>query len=102
MHAPDSLPRPLDWMDDAACHSHKHLTPEDWFNAEHTNHGGLLRLVRNVCDEDCPVREQCLELALTEQIAYGVWGGKTAAERRHITRKRHATQAHTRLRGNPA
>lgn len=35
----------------------------------------------------CPVREQCEEHALAERIPYGIWGGKTAAER-GLTAKR--------------
>ena len=32
----------------------------------------------------CPARERCLEFALTERIRWGVWGCKTADERRKI------------------
>jgi WhiB family redox-sensing transcriptional regulator len=41
----------------------------------------------------CPVKEQCLEYALTNR-EYGVWGGTTEAERRRIrTARRNATKA---------
>lgn len=37
----------------------------------------------------CDVREQCLKYALQRNEAYGVWGGKTADERRAIRREAH-------------
>jgi WhiB family transcriptional regulator, redox-sensing transcriptional regulator len=36
---------------------------------------------RQVCAR-CPVREPCLDYAVTNRIAYGVWGGLTGRERR--------------------
>jgi WhiB family redox-sensing transcriptional regulator len=40
-----------------------------------------------VC-EVCPVREPCLEHALTVREKSGVWGGMTARERRRLIRRR--------------
>lgn len=40
-----------------------------------------------ICAE-CPVREACLEYALTSREKDGVWGGMTARERRRILRQR--------------
>lgn len=45
-----------------------------------------------VCAE-CPVREPCLEFALSTREAEGVWGGTTARERRRILRQRRKTAA---------
>ena len=36
----------------------------------------------------CSVRERCLEWALTNREADGVWGGATERERRRIVRQR--------------
>lgn len=36
----------------------------------------------------CPVREACLEYAITAREKDGVWGGLTARERRRIIRRR--------------
>jgi WhiB family transcriptional regulator, redox-sensing transcriptional regulator len=36
---------------------------------------------RQVCAQ-CPVRQQCLEFAVSNRIVYGVWGGLTGPERR--------------------
>jgi WhiB family redox-sensing transcriptional regulator len=36
----------------------------------------------------CPVREPCLEYALSNREREGVWGGATEKERRRIVRQR--------------
>jgi WhiB family redox-sensing transcriptional regulator len=36
----------------------------------------------------CPVREACLEYALTAREKEGVWGGLTERERRRVLRRR--------------
>jgi WhiB family transcriptional regulator, redox-sensing transcriptional regulator len=36
----------------------------------------------------CQVRDDCLGLALAENVTYGVWGGLTAAERQRLGRRR--------------
>jgi WhiB family redox-sensing transcriptional regulator len=36
----------------------------------------------------CPVREACLEHAITYREKQGVWGGYTARERRRLIRQR--------------
>jgi WhiB family redox-sensing transcriptional regulator len=38
---------------------------------------------RQVCAA-CPVREPCLDYAITNRIAYGIWGGLTERERRAL------------------
>jgi WhiB family redox-sensing transcriptional regulator len=38
---------------------------------------------RQVCAE-CPVRQACLDYAISNRIAYGVWGGLTGRERRAL------------------
>ena len=38
---------------------------------------------RQVC-AGCPVRQPCLDYAITNRIAYGVWGGLTERERRAL------------------
>jgi WhiB family redox-sensing transcriptional regulator len=40
-----------------------------------------------VC-ERCPVREPCLEYAISSREKEGVWGGLTARERRRLIRQR--------------
>ena len=36
----------------------------------------------------CPVREQCLDFAITENMQEGIWGGLTVRERGRIRRMR--------------
>lgn len=43
-----------------------------------------------ICDS-CPVRQPCLEWALTDRERYGVWGGLTERERRRLLRHRRQT-----------
>ena len=38
---------------------------------------------RQVCAQ-CPVRQQCLEFAVSNRIGYGIWGGLTGPERRAL------------------
>ena len=38
---------------------------------------------RQVCAA-CPVRQQCLEYALSNRITSGIWGGLTERERRPL------------------
>ena len=38
---------------------------------------------RQVCAQ-CPVRQQCLEFAVSNRIVYGIWGGLTGPERRAL------------------
>ena len=42
---------------------------------------------RSVC-MGCPVRSECLAEALDNRIEWGVWGGMTERERRHLLRTR--------------
>jgi WhiB family redox-sensing transcriptional regulator len=39
----------------------------------------------------CPVREPCLEHAITAREKQGVWGGLTERERRRLVRQRRRT-----------
>ena len=42
----------------------------------------------------CPVRPECLEFALSQGLAYGIWGGTTPEDRqRDRRRKRRAAAA---------
>ena len=38
---------------------------------------------RRVC-EGCPVRQPCLDYAITNRITHGIWGGLTERERRAL------------------
>jgi hypothetical protein len=45
--------------------------------------GRNVREAKRIC-QDCPVRIDCLTWALDHSERYGVWGGKTYEERKHI------------------
>lgn len=68
------------WMDRGACLDapSTDFFPEDRWGAAKA---------KEIC-EDCCVMETCREYALDELIAYGVWGGVTATERRAIWKER--------------
>jgi WhiB family redox-sensing transcriptional regulator len=47
-------------------------------------------MAKQIC-AGCPVRGDCLEHALaSRELAFGIWGGLTAAERRALVRSRTA------------
>ena len=71
---PQELGRSYAWQDDALC---AQVDPELFFPEQ----GGKSKAAKKVCAQ-CPVRDQCLDYALTEGIVeFGVFGGTTAAER---------------------
>lgn len=75
-------PRPLDWRDRALCAE----TDPELFHPEKGGGGGN-RAAKAVCAK-CPVIEACLEYAMTSQAGeYGIWGGTTEHERRHLGRR---------------
>ena len=72
-----------DWRNRAACRYHD---PELFF-PEGTA-GPALRQAdqaRRIC-QSCPVQAPCLDFALRHGLAFGIWGGATAGERRDIRR----------------
>jgi WhiB family redox-sensing transcriptional regulator len=71
--------RNLDWKADAAC---RDLPTSLFFPDSEADSGPAL----DVC-ASCPVRQQCLEFALTTRQHDGVWGGATETERKRIRRR---------------
>jgi WhiB family redox-sensing transcriptional regulator len=49
--------------------------------------GAAQREARTIC-RGCPVLTQCLSMALTDKIEYGVWGGMTERDRRALLKAR--------------
>jgi WhiB family redox-sensing transcriptional regulator len=62
------------WRDQAACRG----ADLDLF---FPSRGESAEPVRQVC-AGCPVRQPCLDYALTNQIQHGIWGGLAERERR--------------------
>jgi WhiB family transcriptional regulator, redox-sensing transcriptional regulator len=57
--------------------------PSDYVRGARGNYDAA----RALC-ADCPVRQECLEAALTDTDLMGLWGGTTETERREIRRRR--------------
>ena len=70
------------WMSDALCARSTH--PEWWFP---TDGQAPTALAIEVCSR-CPVRTECLDYAILNQIDAGIWGGQSARGRRIIARSR--------------
>lgn len=66
----------LDWMKDALC---TQVDPDLFFPEV----GGNVKSVLKIC-EDCPVRSQCLQVALDNDERFGIWGGLSPRQRRKL------------------
>lgn len=83
-HAPDNLPRPAHWMEDAACRA----ADPDLFHPE--GDAGTVHLMtreaKSWCAR-CAVQAACLEDAMARGERWGVWGGLSERERRALLRR---------------
>lgn len=67
-----------EWMMHAACRGMgDDLFPE----------ASAQQSARGICTK-CPVRRECLAVALDDRIEWGIWGGMTERERRALLRER--------------
>lgn len=73
------IPEVPAWHKDAVCTNHE---PELWFPVSVRQ----AWLPVNICNNECPVRAECLKWALDKQVKYGVWGGKTEQQRERMLR----------------
>ena len=71
------------WRDRSACRG---IDPEIFYPASDEE----VEPAKEICAA-CPVRQACLEHALTIGEREGVWGGTTERERRRIVRQRRRT-----------
>lgn len=67
------------WGLEAACRG---MDPEVFFPPGDADVSEALRVCRV-----CPVRQECLEWALSTRERFGIWGGTTEQERRRIMRR---------------
>jgi WhiB family redox-sensing transcriptional regulator len=74
---------PFAWVAQSACRTHP--DPEDFFPVYRGNRQE--RVAKEVC-RSCPVRAQCLEMALEHEEPVGVWGGLSETERTKLLRTR--------------
>lgn len=63
------------WMDDALCAK---ADPDAWF----PEHGPAVA-ARRIC-QACPVREACLDYAISANEQHGIWGGLNTSGRRRV------------------
>ena len=70
------------WMNDSKCYADDGIT---WFPQQGERH--LTLMAKEFC-KNCAVRERCLDWALENEIMYGVWGGRSSAERRKVLHAR--------------
>lgn len=73
----------LAWLTEALCAE----TDPDIFFPEK---GGSTAPATSVC-QNCRVREECLEYALSHDIRHGIWGGMSDNDRRKLSRQRRRT-----------
>lgn len=73
------------WADQALC---AQTDPEMFF----PDKGGTPAPAKRVCMA-CPVRSECLEFALANEVRHGVWGGLSERERRKVNKRRVAAVA---------
>ncbi|MFI9026378.1 WhiB family transcriptional regulator [Streptomyces sp. NPDC053560] len=83
--APDNLPRPYHWSDDAACRG---IPTAVFFPA---GKGGVPMKIESAYAKSfctgCPVIASCLTHALTNREDFGVWGGLDEDERAEMVRQ---------------
>jgi WhiB family redox-sensing transcriptional regulator len=75
----------LSWRELARCRG---IDPEVFYPVSDDDEAA--EEAKSICAE-CPVREACLEYALTSREKEGVWGGLTERERRRVLRRRRKT-----------
>lgn len=72
----------MEWIDEARC---KEVGTELFFPEQSDVIGS--RRARSICNK-CEVKAECLEYGINEE--FGIWGGLTSVERRHLRKQRKA------------
>lgn len=72
------------WMDEAFCQDDP--DPDMWFRGAEQGRPADRDDAIGICSL-CPVREECLEYALTENLDDGIYGGLLPEQRRTIKRR---------------
>lgn len=79
----------LRWQAGAAC-ARPSYNSEWWFPEQgpHTKEEQvLIDKAKSICSR-CEVRKACLDYAMSEDIRFGIWGGKTVNQRAKLKRLR--------------
>lgn len=85
------MPRPVvtesyTWQSEAACRS---ADPNLFFGPQHEAReikAARETKAKAICGT-CPVREACLDFAMSTNEPFGVWGGLNELERRRLARR---------------
>jgi len=72
------------WRDHAECRG---VDPGIFHPVDEEENEFAAEEAKQICFA-CPVREACLEHAISVREKHGVWGGLTARERRRLIRRR--------------
>jgi WhiB family transcriptional regulator, redox-sensing transcriptional regulator len=84
----------ISWRQAAACRT---MDPDLFFPLSASGPGAQqASQAKTVCFR-CPVRLQCLQHALANDEAYGIWGGLTEDERRPVMKRRRNQPAQVQL-----
>lgn len=75
----------IDWQRDAACRGERAAFYPPLQGESKSERLTRERIAKSIC-EDCSVRAECLDHAIRHDERYGIWGGLTDAERRHLPR----------------
>lgn len=59
--------------------------PEAWFPEVHASAKRVAEIAKQRCRQ-CPVKAQCLELALANNEQFGIWGGLSVSQRKKLRR----------------
>lgn len=73
------------WRHRAAC---RDRDTNYWFPEKRGANNPATVMAVSICKTKCPVIEQCLKWAMDKPELHGIWGGKTAEERRGMRRQR--------------
>lgn len=75
--------RDRQWVVQAACSKPSNAV---WFPGQHQAKNGQVTEAKRICNEECPVREQCLVFALLNDArdAGGIYGGLSSKERARL------------------
>jgi WhiB family redox-sensing transcriptional regulator len=78
----DDITRPKPFQGQPLC---AETDPDLFFPEKHDAHSS--RAARAIC-QNCPMRDECLTIALQNHEQFGVWGGQSLKERRRGTAQR--------------
>jgi len=70
------------WMEQGVCRS---VDPEIWFAGQ--GQTALVQTAKKICRTSCPVRDACLQWALSHGEMWGVWGGEDSSTRLRMMRR---------------